>query len=172
MQTTFVKTVLYLIIIFTLPFQFSSCSKDKSLQNNEPKETNKSDTVKPAPPEPAEKNIPEAVIVIQSENQFNKVINSDKERLFVIDFYADWCRPCRILSPMIKEIALEYKDIASFCKVDVDRNRSLAAKYKVSGIPYIVFIKNGTIVHAITGLMPKESYIEAIKKFSGNESVS
>jgi thioredoxin 1 len=170
MQTAFIKTALYLIIIISLPVQFSSCTKDKTPQSNKPEEIAPSDTAKPVPPEPAEKKIPEAVIVIQSENQFNNVINSDMERLFVIDFYADWCRPCRILSPMIKEIALEYKDIASFCKVDVDRNQSLAAKYKVSGIPYIVFIKNGAVVHAITGLMPKEKYIETIKKFSGTVS--
>lgn len=161
------NAVFYLLFIFTFSLQFSSCTTKKEEPKLNQQKVSQVDTVKAAPREPVEKKASDVIITVQGENKFNEIINSDKNRLFVIDFYADWCQPCRILSPMIKEIAKEYKEMASFCKVDIDKNRPLAVKYKVSGIPHIVFIKNGAIIHSMTGLMAKEAYIEAIKKFSG-----
>ena len=110
--------------------------------------------------------LPSPVITITSEEHFKTIIDSSGEQLLVIDFYADWCAPCRMLSPVILEIAREHKDKASFYKLDVDKHRKIAAHYRVRGIPYIVFIKNKEIKHAITGISPKETYIEAIVKFS------
>ena len=166
-----------LLIIFMLCLVFSSCTGKKEEtpvnRNKHEKETVtqaeqaiKPDTAQSQQKKPESKKASEPITVVTNEAHFNTVINSDKERLFIIDFYADWCQPCRILSPMIKEIASEHGDIATFVKVNVDHNRPLAVKYKVSGIPYIVFIKNGAIVHSITGLVAKDTYINAIKKFS------
>jgi thioredoxin 1 len=110
--------------------------------------------------------LPNPIIMIKSEEQFKTIIDSSGERLLVIDFYADWCVPCKVLAPTILEIAREHSDKASFYKLDVDKLRKIAAKYRVMGIPYIVFIKNKEVVHTITGISPKEAYLETIKKFT------
>ena len=148
-----------LIILFPVLFvSLLSCAKKQDTKKEEKSKAPVNQEVKDTLPSP--------IITITSEEQFNTIIDSSGEQLLVIDFYADWCVPCKMLSPTILEIARENKDKASFYKLDVDKHRKIAVQYRVMGIPYIVFIKNKEVVHAITGISPKEAYIEAIVKFS------
>ena len=82
------------------------------------------------------------VIELQGEENFNDdVLNSDKPVL--VDFWAEWCGPWKQLSPTVEEIALENQDKLKVCKMDVDSNREIAAKYGIRSIPSLIIFKNG-----------------------------
>ncbi|MEM6910173.1 MAG: thioredoxin [Verrucomicrobiota bacterium] len=74
----------------------------------------------------------------------------------VVDFWAEWCGPCRMLSPVLDEIAEEKKDTVKVVKLNVDDNRELAAEYSVRSIPMLLFFKGGEVKDQITGVVPKE----------------
>jgi thioredoxin len=84
-------------------------------------------------------------------------------RMVVLDFYADWCRPCRVLAPSLHELAAEFRGKADFYRINVDRSPSLAREFGVRGIPLVVFMKGDTAVHALTGVNPRERYAEILK---------
>ena len=94
---------------------------------------------------------------ITKENFEREVLQSDKPVL--IDFWASWCGPCRMLSPTISEIAEEYKDKVKVGKVNVDEEEELAAMFRVSSIPLLVVMKDGKIVNSAVGVRPKEQII-------------
>ena len=74
----------------------------------------------------------------------------------VVDFWATWCPPCRILGPIIDELTGDYEGKALMCKVDVDNNQALAQKYSVMSIPTMLFFKDGEIKEQVVGAIPKE----------------
>ena len=94
---------------------------------------------------------------ITSENFEREVLNSDKPVL--IDFWAPWCGPCRMLSPTISEIAEEYKDKVKVGKVNVDEEGELATMFRVSSIPLLVVMKNGKVVNSTVGVRPKNQIV-------------
>lgn len=94
---------------------------------------------------------------ITKENFEAEVMNSDRPVL--IDFWAPWCGPCRMLSPTISEIAEEYGDKVKVCKVNVDEQGELASTFGVMSIPTLVFIKEGKIVNSVTGVRPKDQIV-------------
>jgi thioredoxin 1 len=88
------------------------------------------------------------------------VLNSDKPG--VVDFWAAWCGPCRMVGPIIDELATEYEGKAVVGKVDVDNHQQFAAKYGVRNIPTVLVFKGGEIVNRQVGVAPKNVYAEAI----------
>lgn len=101
-----------------------------------------------------------ATVKITSENFEQEVMQSDKPVL--IDFWASWCGPCKMLSPVIDEIAQEI-DHVKICKVNVDEEGELAAKFKVMSIPTLVFMKEGKVVRTEMGVQPKVSILKMIQ---------
>lgn len=99
-----------------------------------------------------------SVIKISKENFASEVLNSNKPVL--IDFYADWCGPCRMVGPIVSEIAEERSDV-KVGKINVDEQQELAAQFKVMSIPMLAVIKNGKIANQVVGYRPKEQ-IEAM----------
>ena len=97
---------------------------------------------------------------ITSENFEREVLHSDKPVL--IDFWANWCGPCRMLSPTISEIAEEYKDKVKVGKVNVDEEEDLAAMFGVSSIPLLVVMKDGKVVNSAVGVRPKSQIVGMI----------
>ena len=99
------------------------------------------------------------IIKVNSQNFEEEVIKSEKPVL--IDFYADWCGPCKMLSPIIDEIAEENYEI-KVVKVNVDDSQDLAMKYQVMSIPTLVVIKNGEEVNRSVGLIDKSQVLNLI----------
>ena len=89
-----------------------------------------------------------------------EVMSTDKP--VMIDFWAEWCGPCRMVAPLVEEISNEYADRAVVGKVDVDNNQELAMKYGVRNIPTILFIKNGEVVDKSVGAVPKNVLTDKI----------
>lgn len=99
-------------------------------------------------------------LAITSSN-LDEVLNSGKP--VVIDFWAEWCGPCRMVGPIIDELAAEYEGKVVIGKCDVDSNNDIAAKYSVRNIPTIIFIKNGEIVDKQIGAAAKNVIENKIK---------
>ncbi len=98
-----------------------------------------------------------AEIIITKDNFEEEVIKSDKTVL--IDFWATWCGPCRMLSPIIAEIANDYDGKVKVCKVNVDDEPELANAFNVSSIPMVVVMKDGKVTNVSVGYRPKEEII-------------
>jgi thioredoxin 1 len=97
---------------------------------------------------------------ITDANFEETVLNSNKPVL--VDFWAAWCGPCRMVGPIIDEISTEYAEKAVVGKVDVDANQEFAAKYGVRNIPTVLVFQNGEVVGRQVGVAPKASYTDAI----------
>lgn len=92
-------------------------------------------------------------INLNSSNFNEEITNTDK--LVLIDFFATWCGPCKMLSPIILEIANEYSKTVKVCKVNVDENQDLALKYNIMSIPTLIFLKDGKLVKNCVGFCSK-----------------
>ena len=100
-----------------------------------------------------------SVLHITKETFEQEVLNSDKPVL--LDFWATWCGPCRMIGPILDEIAEEREDI-KVCKVNVDEEPELAAKYQIVSIPTLFVIKNGEIVNKSLGAKPKAQILDLL----------
>ncbi len=92
-------------------------------------------------------------LTISDDNFENEVLKSDQPVL--IDFWATWCGPCRMIAPIVEELASEYEGIVKIGKLDVDNNQQTAIKYGVRSIPTLLVFKNGQVKERIIGAVPK-----------------
>jgi thioredoxin 1 len=96
------------------------------------------------------------------DSEFDILLES--EPIFVIDFTAPWCGPCRKISPLIEQLAEAYQDRVKVRKIDIDKNKATARKFGVKSIPAVLLFKGGEVVENIVGVVPYENYITAVEK--------
>lgn len=97
-------------------------------------------------------------------SNFNSIINSNE--IVLIDFFAEWCGPCKVLAPILKDVKKELSDSIKIIKIDVDKNQVLAAKYQVRGVPTMMLFKNGKQLWRQSGVLQKNDIINVIKQHS------
>jgi thioredoxin 1 len=105
----------------------------------------------------------EGVLEVTSSNWDNEVIKA--QGLVIIDFWAAWCGPCRMISPTVEELAKEYSGKIKVFKLNTDENSEIASKYKIMGIPTIMFFKDGIKIDQIVGVVPKQHIKAKIDSF-------
>ncbi|GHT27877.1 thioredoxin [Planctomycetales bacterium] len=106
----------------------------------------------------------ELVKILSSEEEFNTLLESG---VVLVDFFATWCGPCRMQSPILEEVASGIKEKATIVKVDSDKFQTLAAKYQVASIPTLIIFKDGQIFNRFVGLQQAANLIPALEKAAG-----
>ncbi|MEN3038700.1 MAG: thioredoxin [Candidatus Kryptonium sp.] len=103
------------------------------------------------------------IIELNDQNFEDEVLKSDK--LVLVDFWAEWCAPCRMIAPIVEEIANEYADRLKVGKLNVDYNPKTAMKYGIMSIPTLLLFKNGRVIEQIVGAMPKRNLLARLEKY-------
>lgn len=95
---------------------------------------------------------------------FQELINGDKAVL--VDFYAEWCGPCKMMPPILQEVKKELKDEIHIIKIDVDKNQNAASHFRISGVPTLMIFKNGKSVWRQSGVIPANQIIAQLKSIA------
>lgn len=99
-------------------------------------------------------------VIHANEEAFTKLLESGEPML--VDFFATWCGPCKMLAPIIEELAADYKGKLHVLKLDTDENQSIAMNYGIMNIPTVVLFRGGNEVDRLVGVLPKESFCQMI----------
>lgn len=98
------------------------------------------------------------------KSNFNTIINSETPVL--IDFFADWCGPCKMLAPILKQVKEDLGEDIKIIKIDVDENQLLASKYQVRGVPTMLLFKSGKQVWRQSGVLQKDQIVSVVKQYT------
>lgn len=102
------------------------------------------------------------IILLGEQNWENEITNSNL--LVVVDFWAEWCAPCRMMAPILEEIKREYEGKIKVGKLNVDENPTIAGQYHIMGIPTLLFFRSGKLVDKIVGIVPRKTLDDKIEK--------
>ncbi len=97
-----------------------------------------------------------------SDQSFKDEVLSSNEPVLV-DFWAEWCGPCRSLTPIVEELSEEFKGKVKVAKIDIDANQEVSVEYGIRNIPTLLFFKNGQVVDKVVGVQPKEKLAERLQ---------
>lgn len=107
----------------------------------------------------------DAVTVVTNDT-FEQVV-MQSQNLVMVDFWATWCGPCKIIAPVVEELAKEYEGKVTFTKVNTDENTDLATRYNIRGIPTLMFFKEGKVMDQVVGAVPKAQLKSKIDSLLG-----
>lgn len=102
------------------------------------------------------------VLQVSDDSFETNVLQSEKPVL--VDFWANWCGPCKAIAPVVEELANTYKDSISVAKMDIDQNPATPQKLGIRGIPTLILFKNGQVVDQVVGNVPREKIVDLINK--------
>ena len=103
-----------------------------------------------------------SVVIILDESNFDREV-TQHDKPVIVDFWAEWCGPCKMIAPLLDEIAREKVDSVKVAKVNVDENQSLSFKYNIRAIPALLFFKNGQLRDQVTGVTSKKDLLSRIE---------
>ena len=141
-----IEIVLFILVLITITIAYQyliNKNIEQSIQENTLKKEKVEEKVE--------------IMEIKNMQQFEQEVMNEKGIVF-IDFYATWCSPCKIMNPIIQEIAKEHKEV-KFVKIDIDKNEEIAVKYNIMSIPTMFVMKNGKITKTFVGVTNKKSII-------------
>ncbi|MEH2457662.1 thioredoxin [Nostoc sp.] len=104
------------------------------------------------------------IVAYVQESEFDSVLTVSEEKVVVVDFTATWCGPCRLISPLMDQLAQEYKGRVKVIKVDVDSNKPIFKKFSLRSIPAVLIFKDGVLAETIVGVSPYEQFSVAVEK--------
>lgn len=93
---------------------------------------------------------------------FGEIINSEKPVL--VDFFAEWCGPCKMMAPILKQVKDEVQDHASIIKIDIDKNQHTASAYNISAVPTLLIFKKGQVVWRQSGVVPRAELVKKLRE--------
>lgn len=99
-----------------------------------------------------------------NDNNFNQTV-LEADTLVVVDFWAQWCGPCRKLAPVLEQVQVEFKDEIKVVKIDADKNMNTAREYGISSLPSVLIFKDGEVKEFMAGMMQKSAIVSNIKKY-------
>ena len=102
------------------------------------------------------------ILEVTDENFDDEIMNADTPA--IVDFWAEWCGPCKMVGPVIEELAKDYQGKIKVAKMDVDQNRATPARFGIRNIPTLIFFKGGDVAQTIIGAQPKSAIEDEMKK--------
>ena len=106
-----------------------------------------------------------STVIKLDESNFDREVTQDGKPV-IVDFWAEWCGPCKMIAPLLDEIAREKADAVKVAKVNVDENQSLSLKYNIRAIPALLFFKNGQLRDQVTGVASKKDLLNRIESLA------
>jgi thioredoxin 1 len=114
-------------------------------------------------------SMPQGIIKIHTPQKYEQLINDHPSAILIIDFWAEWCGPCKNFAPVFEKLQSEYGNEFIFAKVNVDENGSLAQRFGITGIPTTVFIQNGNLINKVVGAMGYNGMKNILQKLKSRD---
>lgn len=114
------------------------------------------------------KSMPKNIVRIHTTQEYQQLMNDYSDKIFIIDFWAEWCGPCKGFEPIFEKLQEEYGKDFIFAKVNVDENSAIAQKFGITGIPTTAFVRNDNLINKVVGLMNYNSMKKILVKFKSS----
>ena len=149
------------VLLVMLPMMLCACQLEKTALS-QPAEETQQNSSSPAQEKMHLETSAEGNILLATDANFDESVLKS-QGVFLVDFYADWCPPCKMQGPIVEQIAQEMSGKMKVGKVNVDQNPGLSARYQIRGIPTLILFKNGQLIEKLVGYHTKEQLMDKIQ---------